>query len=176
VKHKKKILTSLLIMILAAIAAWLATPTTVSASRGPNKQHETTVTFSAEDLQLVTLADAVRMWNYPDGAHMGQVTFHWEDNPGSTWDMNSYSIWNVPYSSGGHTDTLVNSCRFNLVSPNACTGGAGDGGTRVDFGQDNLSDANTFWLRVRFSYGGTEYCRQVYVNNDGDTAVGFCTN
>jgi hypothetical protein len=175
-KSTKITLAGLVLALIALVAGVVFSSGTVEASRGPNKSGTSTVTFNAEDLQLVTLSDAVRMWDYPDGAHMGQVTFHWEDTGGSTWDVNSYSIWNVPYSSGGHTDTLVNSCKFNYVSDNMCTGGAGDGGTRVDWGQDNLSDAQTFWLRIRFKYGDTEYCRQVYVNHNGATSVSYCTN
>jgi hypothetical protein len=57
-----------------------------------------------------------------------------------------------------------------------CTGGAGDGGTRVDDGMNNLSDAQTFWVRVWVQYGATTYCRQIYGNNQGDTASGYCTN
>jgi hypothetical protein len=175
-KHKWNLLAGLMAAALAIAFGVAATQDTVEASKGPSKQHVTAVNLNIDELQLVTQQTSVRPWDYPDGAHMGQVTFYWEDTGGSTWDADSYSIWNVPYSSGGHTDTLTNSCIYNYVSDNKCTGGAGDGGTRVDFGVQNISDASTFWLRVRFNYGGTEYCRQVYLSHTGLTSVGYCTN
>ncbi len=173
-KNKKAWLVALVVAALALLAGVVGTQGAVEASRGPNKTGVTTVTFSAEDLQLVTVHQDSRMLDYPDGAHMFQDTFYWENNPNSTWDVNSYSAWNVPFSSGGHTDTLTDSCKFLYVSENMCTGGAGDGGTRVDFGQDNLSDSQTFYVRTWMSYGGTTYCRIIYVNNSGDTAWGYC--
>jgi hypothetical protein len=172
---RKRWIALLVAAILAVVGAVVAVQS-ASASRGPNRQHMTTVTFSAEDLQLVSHNNDVRMVDYPDGAHMVQWTYYWHNNSGNTWDATSYSIWNVPFSSGGHTDTLVNSCKFNYVSDNMCTGGSGDGGTRVDFGTDNLSDAQTFWVRVHVKYGSTTYCRQIYGNNSGGTAWGYCTN
>lgn len=162
--------------VVLGIFGSVAATSEVSASKGPTKSGVVTVNLSAEDLQLATVSDAVRMVNYQDGAHMVQATFHWEDTGGSTWDVPSYSIWNVPYSSGGHTDLMINSCIYNYVSDNKCTGGAGDGGTRVDFGQDNICDCATFWIRVRMQYGSTEYCRQIYVSHTGSTSWSYCTN
>lgn len=162
--------------VISAVLGSVAASSEVSASRGPNKSGVATFAFSAEDLKLATVYQSNRMVNYPDGAHMVQGTFNWENNSGSTWDVPSYSIWNVPYSSGGHTDTLVNSCIYNYVSDNKCTGGAGDGGTRVDFGQDNICDCATFWIRVHVKYGTTTYCRQIYVSNQGNTSWSYCTN
>jgi hypothetical protein len=175
VKNKWKILVALVVALLALVVGAVATNSSVNAGRSPNSG-VTTVTFSAEDLQLTAFTSDSIMVNYPDGAHMVQWTYKWENTAGSTWDVNSYSIWNVPYSSGGHTDTMLDSCKFNYVSENMCTGGAGDGGTRVDWGMDNLSDNQTFWVRTWFKYGNTTYCRQIYGNNSGGTAWSYCTN
>ncbi len=173
-KRKIAIAGAAITALLMALVFSAAGSSQVSASKGPTKSGVTTVNFTAEDLKLATVHQDSRMLDYPDGAHMFQDTFYWENNPNSTWDVNSYSVWNVPFSSGGHTDTLTNSCKFLYVSDNQCTGGAGDGGTRVDFGQDNLSDSQTFYTRTWMSYGGTTYCRMIYLNNSGDTAWGYC--
>lgn len=173
---RRKTFAAAVAAVIVAILGFVTTSGEVSASRGPNKSGVTTVKLDAEDLKLVAFTEDSQMADYPDGAHMVWWTYRWENTAGSTWDVDSYSIWNVPYSSGGHTDLLINSCKYNYVSENMCTGGAGDGGTRVDHGMDNIYDTNTFWVRVHVKYGSTTYCRQIYGNKNGNTAVGSCTN
>lgn len=172
--RRKPYLVGLVLALLALVLGVAFSSGTVEASKGPTKSGVTVVTFSAEDLQLVSHNSDARMIDYPDGAHMVQATFFWHNNAGSTWDATSYSIWNVPFSSGGHTDTLEDSCKFLYVSENMCTGGAGDGGTRVDWGQDGLSDSQTFYIRTWVKYGSTTYCRLIFVNNSGSTSWSYC--
>lgn len=170
----KRKLAVLLAAVAAVVGLSVSSGNALQASKGPNQFGVTTVTLSPEDLQLTAWTYTNKLVDYPDGAHMVQATFKWENTAGATWDVNSYSIWNVPYSSGGHTDTLVDSCKFLYVSENQCTGGAGDGGTRVDFGQDNMWDTDTFNIRVWVDYGSTTYCRRIYINKNGSTSWTYC--
>jgi hypothetical protein len=114
-----------------------------------------------------------RETHYGDGAKQSRVCFTYFLSSDGTWQMTDLTVWNIPLSQGGHTDSISPYIRFFNGRMDDSGQAALDGGSYYNY--TTLiglitSQTNTMWIDYRVYYGSSEYCKRVFVNKGGGTS------